>query len=628
MQYSTNSNFSMLKSLFLPALLCLFLLNAHAQTLTIPPRVTQSYTNGTRLMNGKPGKNWWQNRARYEINVQVAPPDKLVSGIEHITYFNNSPDKLDSLNMKLIVNIHRGTRRNATPEQGVTVDELKINGAPAKWDNAAATTTNYMLPLPKPLMPKDSVKMDITWHFEIADGKDRDGAIDPNTYFLAYFYPRISVYDDYQGWDTQPHNGALEFYNDFNDYTLNVTAPKNFIVWATGTLKNAGQVLQPEYAKRLEASLTSDSTIHIATPKDLSAKNITAQKATNTWTFTSKNITDVVAAISDHYNWDAASVEIDSISHRRVSAEAAYDDAAEDFHHSVQFSRFSLKWFSNNWPGVPYPFEKSVAVQGFADMEYPMMMNDSHQTDLTFAQLVQQHEQAHTYMPFYMGINESRYAFMDEGWATTFEYLIGISTKGQKVADEFYKNFRVNRWIRGNHDQENAIITPSPLVTFGPGNNAYGKSSLSYLALKDYLGDNLFKKALHSYMDNWNAKHPIPWDYFNAMKAGSGKNLDWFFYNWFYTQFYIDLSLDGVSKSGSDYNLLVRNIGGFAVPFDVNVTYADGTTENFHQTPAIWEKDQKNITLKVKAAKAIKEVMLDGGIFVDANAADNKWTAN
>ncbi len=159
-------------------------------------------------------------------------------------------------------------------------------------------------------------------------------------------------------------------------------------------------------------------------------------------------------------------------------------------------------------------------------MEYPMMINDSHISDLVFAELVQDHEQAHTYFPFYMGTNESRYGFMDEGWATTLEYLIGISERGQKSADEFYKSFRVNRWIHGAHDKENPIITPNPDITFGVGNNEYGKPSLSYLALKDMLGDKTFRKALHNYMNNWNGKHPIPWDYFYSMQKGSGKDLD------------------------------------------------------------------------------------------------------
>ena len=382
-------------------------------------------------------------------------------------------------------------------------------------------------------------------------------------------------------------------------------------------------VLQPDVVKRFNTSLTSDSTIHIATSQDLASSTITAQNATNTWMWSAKNISDMTVGVSNHYNWDGASVVVDDKANRRVSMQAAYPDASEDFKHSVQFGLNSLRYFSTKWPGVPYPFEKSTAFQGFADMEYPMMINDSHEENLGFAQLVQDHEQAHTYFPFYMGINESRYAFMDEGWATTFEYLIGIEEKGQQAADEFYKQFRVNGWIKSSHDRENPIITPSPDVTYGAGNNAYGKPSLSYLALKDYLGDDLFKKALHTYMENWNGKHPIPWDYFNSMSNGSGKDLNWFFYNWFYTPSYIDLELSKVASSGTNYTLNIKNTGGFAIPFNVNVTYADGTTGTFHQTPAVWEKDQKQITVNIKAPKEAKGFTLDGGIFVDATPKNN-----
>jgi aminopeptidase N len=294
----------------------------------------------------------------------------------------------------------------------------------------------------------------------------------------------------------------------------------------------------------------------------------------------------------------------------------------------VQFGRNALGWFSHNWPGVPYPFPKMTAFQGFADMEYPMMVNDSHTGDLKFAQLVQDHEIAHTYFPFYMGINESRYAYMDEGWATTYELLIGKTETDVKHAEEFYKQFRVDYWI---HDKSTAedlpVITPSSEVRQGYGNNAYGKPSLSYLALKDMLGDELFKKAIHTYMNNWHGKHPIPWDYFNSMNAGSGRNLNWFFNNWFFTNYYDDLALENVTKTAAGYKADVKNVGGFVIPFDVKVTYADGKTESFHQTPAVWEKNQKQIAIMVKTTKAIKSVELDNGIFMDADESNNKWTA-
>jgi aminopeptidase N len=226
-----------------------------------------------------------------------------------------------------------------------------------------------------------------------------------------------------------------------------------------------------------------------------------------------------------------------------------------------------------------------------------------------------------------MGINESRYAFMDEGWATTFELLIGTSEVGKEKAEALYKNFRVDRWI---HDASTAedqpVITPSSELRGGYGNNSYGKPSLSYFALKDMLGDALFKKALHGYMDRWHGKHPIPWDYFNSMSNITGKNLDWFFNNWFFTNYYIDLSLKSVTKAAGGYTATIKNIGGFVVPFDVKVTYADGSAESIHQTPAVWEKNQKQITVDLKTNKAIKSVTLDGGIFMDADESNNTWS--
>jgi Peptidase family M1 domain len=605
-------------------------LEAGAQTLTMPPEIQKAYSNDTRSLSGKPGSKYWQNHGRYTISLTVMPPDNTIRGMEQITYFNNSPDTLSHLNMKLIVNVHRSGGRSgvADTSAGIKVDEIVIRGVKTPWDNNGAITTNQMVDLSEPLMPHDSIKLDIAWHYNLSHRPGRDGVIDSTSFYIAYFYPRISVYDDYKGWDTQPHTGSLEFYNDFNDYNVNVTVPKDFMVWATGTLQNPSEVLQPDVADRLQQSMTGDSTVHVAAMQDWAGKKVTAQNASNTWKWSASNVSDIAMGISDHYDWDAASVIVDNKTGRRVSMQAAFADSAQDFHHSVQFGRYSLAWFSNNWPGVAYPYPKSTAFQGFADMEYPMMINDSHAPDLGFAELVQDHEQAHTYFPFYMGTNESRYAFMDEGWATTFEYLIGITEKGQKAADDFYKSFRVTRWIHGSHDKENPIITPSPDVTFGAGNNAYGKPSLSYLALKDLLGDKLFKKALHNYMNNWNGKHPIPWDYFYSMEKGSGQNLDWFFYNWFFTPGYIDLDLSNVDKTAAGYMLHIKNIGGFAVPFDVIATYDDGSNESFHQTPKVWELDQKETSVNIKTGKAVKTLVLEGGIFMDANEKDNTWTAN
>ena len=603
---------------------------ATAQTLYQPRDIKRAFDKGTRAADGRPGPNYWQNRARYDITVQAAPPARDIKGRETITYFNNSPDTLKTLVFRIIQNIHQpGAAREGDASadyltSGVSIDSFAVAGQarPTTW---AGPATVKAVRLPRPLAPHDSVRMQVAWHFPISKESGREGMIDKTTYFLAYFYPRVAVYDDYAGWDRLPFLDSKEFYNDFNDYTLRVQVPANYLVWATGTLQNPRQVLQPAFAKKLEKSMTSDELIHVATAADLTKKNVTAQKPFNTWVWKSTDISDVTFGLSDHYVWDAASVIVDPATKRRASVQAAFADSTKDFHSSVKFGQNALGWFSRNWPGVPYPFPKMTAFQGFADMEYPMMVNDSPVPDLKFAQLVQDHEIAHTYFPFYMGINESRYAFMDEGWATTFELLIGRAENGNAAADDFYRKFRVVNYINDRSTAEDLpIITPSSELKAGYGNNSYGKASLSYLALKDMLGDELFKKCLHEYMGRWHSKHPIPWDYFNTMSNAAGQDLSWFFQNWFFTNNYIDLALTKADKTAQGTAITIKNVGGFAVPVDLKIDYTDGSTETLHRSPEVWHANQQQATVTVPAGKAVRAVSFDHGLYLDADIKNDR----
>ena len=188
-------------------------LHASAQTLTMPSDIQKAYAKGTRSFDGKPGKKYWQNHGHYTISLTVAPPDSTIRGVEQINYFNNSPDTLRSLNMKLIVNVHRtGGRTGKTDTSaGIKVDAIMIRGVKTFWDNTIDTTTNQMVDLHDPLLPHDSIKLNIAWHYKLSRRHGRDGIIDSTSFYIAYFYPRISVYDDYNGWDTQPHTGRWSF---------------------------------------------------------------------------------------------------------------------------------------------------------------------------------------------------------------------------------------------------------------------------------------------------------------------------------------------------------------------------------------------------------------------------------
>jgi hypothetical protein len=642
----------MLRYLY-PILLAGFLAHpAFAQTpaskndirLYVPRDVQFAYKNGTRSADGRPGPGYWQNSGRYEISIEANPPDRLVRGSEKITYFNNSPDTLKLIVIRLTVNVHKpgAVRQNAEDSSylnpGIHIDSYAENGHERPWRNQENDGTWRNVRLATPLLPHDSVRLDVSWHYLASLKSNREGMIDSTTYFLAYSYPRVAVYDDYRGWDRMDFTDVQEFYNDFNDYILQVKVPKNFVVWATGDLLDPDEVLQPAYARKLATSYRSDGITRIASPAEIAGGSVTAQHPFNTWTWKADHITDMAFALSDHFAWDASSVVVDDATGRRASVQSAYNDTARDYHHMVEFGRHSLDWLSHHWPGVAYPFPKTTIVQGYADMEYPMMVNDNTTEDLNFSRFVAEHEIAHSWFPFYMGINESRYGFMDEGWATTFELLISRADLGEEKADENYKNFRVNYYTYDASAEEDLpIVTPANTMTgISYGTNAYGKPSLAYFAVKDLLGDDLFGKCLHAYMERWHGRHPIPWDFFNSFDDVSGKNLNWFWNNWFFSNNYIDIGVDSVKPieltSGNQAEKVVevniRNTGGFAIPLDIVIGYSDGSTLSRHLKPDVWERGRSPISVAVAVdkKKTVASIQLKTGIFVDANPADNKWT--
>jgi len=595
----------------------------------------QALARGTRSASGAPGPRYWQNHARYAIDVSVAPPDRTVRGTERIVYQNASPDTLKALDFKLILNVHRpgAARMFATGEAyltpGISVDSFAVNGRTARWPADAATGINLSVPLERPLAPGDSVRLDLGWHYELSREAGREGMIDTTSLFMAYFYPRVAVYDDVDGWDTMDFNDRQEFYSDFNDYDVTVRVPANFVVWGTGTLVEPGSVLQQGALSRYQASLEASAPVRIATGADTRAGRVTAQGASNVWRFRARNVPDVAFGISDHFEWDGTSVVVDDARHRRASVQAAYADSSADFHHMARWMAGALDHFSHRWPGVPYPYEKMTVVMGGADMEFPMMANDASDGDTTITHFVASHEVAHTYMPFYMGVNETRYAFMDEGWATTFEYFYNQRTMGTTAADALFRQFRVAPWITDPSPGEDVpIITASDVISgVAYARNSYGKAALGYIAARDLLGDERFAAGLHAYMRAWNGKHPRPWDFFHGFAAAAGENLDWFWRAWYFESSWVDRAVRGVQRAAGGYAVTVENVGGMPAPFDLVLTYTDGTTERLHQTPRVWKNDPRRAVVHVNTSRTLRALEIDGGIWMDATPADNRWTA-
>jgi hypothetical protein len=596
--------------------------------LPVPLNIEQAIRKGSRTADGLPGKNYWQNGADYTIRVRFNSDTRLVSGTEYIVYTNHSPDTLKQLLFKLYPNVYqKGAIRSfpikpADLSDGVSVTNLMINQTSHPVDKQPAGT-NWRVPF-SPILPGDSVRVSLDFSYTLNMGShNRTGAIDSSAFFIAYFFPRIAVYDDIDGWNNYPYIGSEEFYNDFCHFNVEITVPGDYMVWATGDLKNKREVLSPKYIDRLAASETSNGLVKIIDSADLAAKDIPNKNALNTWKFEAGNVTDFVFALSNHYLWYATSVEVDKTSKRRTRVDVAFNPAHKDYFDVIHYARKTVDGMSYQFPKWPFPYPHETVIDGLDQMEYPMMVNDNPLKDHEEEIELTDHEIFHTMFPFYMGINETKYAFMDEGWATIGEWILS-----PLIDTSIRDNYGMEAYNRTGGKESDLPITNLSTQVTGDAYylNSYPKPALGYLYVKDMLGDAAFLGGLHQYIRQWNGKHPMPLDFFYSMNTGSGKNLNWFWKRWFYDGGYPDLAIASVKNTGNEWQVTVENIGTKPLPVELTIFFQDGSTQKIHRDISCWEKENKTVLLTFNASKKVTRISL-GGLYVpDVNKKDNEWT--
>lgn len=316
----------------LTILFLLSILNGFGQiSLPVPKNLQATYTKGTRTQDGKPGISYWQNKADYLIKVNFDPKTRLLNGVVDIDYTNNSPDSLSEVYFKLYPNFYRkGNIRNmkinaADVSDGVQIQKLSINQQEQGKGQWQIDGTNMVVQTPK-LLSKQTIHFTITYSYVLNKGSHvRTGEVDSGAFFIAYFFPRIAVYDDIDGWNQHPYLGVEEFYNDFCHFNAEITVPGDYEVWATGNLKNASEVYLPKIVERITAAGLSDKVTDITTPADRKAGAITTPAATHTWKFEADSVTDIAMGISNHYIWQASSLVADPLTKRRVRVDAVYN---------------------------------------------------------------------------------------------------------------------------------------------------------------------------------------------------------------------------------------------------------------------------------------------------------------
>lgn len=598
--------------------------------LFLPRNFEASYNKGIRSSDGNPGPNYWQNRSDYKIQVELNPKKNEVKGIQETTYYNNSPDSLKMIRVKLQHDLYKkGGQRadDVDPKDitdGVEINKLEINGSAVPNAKQRRHDSFLDIRLASPLAPKASLKMTVSWQFKMPKdpGATRECVCADGTYFIPYFYPEIAVYDDLHGWADAPYNGLQEFYHDFSNYDVKITLPKGYAAWATGEWQNAADMLQPQILERWNKAHSSSDIVPIFSEAEIKGGKVFQKAKKNVFHFIATDIPDFTFAVSNQYNWDATSVVVDDKTGRRTFISAAYDSKSNDFKKVARIAADGVRLMSTYLPGYPFPYPCLTIFNGNDGMEYPMMVNDASTSDEGVMGLTI-HESAHTYFPFMMGINEQYYAWMDEGWANFFEHFTSDSltnTKSQIWGGGFGNDWDVPPMVPSKNINGNTYWFES-----------YTRPQLAYTQLLDHLGYETFHKCMTAYMDRWKSKHPGPYEFFNTFNDVSGQNLNWFWKPWFFEFGYPDLAINSVARldnatGGNQQVIYVDNKGNIPVPINLTLYYTDGSKETRHETAGIWkDPGRKTAQFETTVGKTLKKVTLGGKTIPDVRQKDNSW---
>ncbi|UCF62784.1 MAG: M1 family metallopeptidase [bacterium] len=605
---------------------------SQSSELYIPRNILQACEKGTRTFDGKPGPQYWQNSADYDIRVFFDPVTLQLQGEEKIIYYNQSPDTLKQLVLYLLSDFYKkGNARDydidpSDESDGIILQQILLNGnqidLSPKSDSIDRRHSSLIIALSTPLFPSDSLQLDIRWASVVNRNSHlRTGAVDSSSCFTAYFYPRVAVYDDIDGWNYFKYRGETEFYNDFGNFQLSVTVPANFKVWATGQLQNAEDVLSPAVYRRYRLAWLSDTIVHIVDSTFLHQDKKIPVDKTQTWKFKAERVSDMAFATSDHYLWDASSLLVDPENGRRVLVEAAYNKHSEDYYNTAVIARKAVDMMSRELPGIPFPYPKITIFNGLDEMEYPMMVNLLSYADHHSSIRVTIHEIFHTYAPFYCGINETRYAWMDEGITTFATTILTSALDGPENARlSFYEEYLENA---GSFNDLPLFITSDYLKKPIYNIIYYTKTAAFLLVLQDLLGEKLFQEALHEFMTRWEGRHPTPYDLFYTLMYVSGQDLNWLITPWFFEFGYVDLAIREVSVEGSSDQILIERIGLCPAPVHLRIIYADGETEMVRHNAAIWKEGKKSFLFNRTHSRRIKSIEILNTTLIEADMSNN-----
>ncbi|MBT8335358.1 MAG: M1 family metallopeptidase [Gemmatimonadetes bacterium] len=633
---------------------------------------------------GAPGYAYWQQQADYVIEARLDADEHLLYGSERVTYHNNSPDRLGFLWLQLDQNVRSIEHSRTYQAQGALAEEMSeafrrfVGVEPFDGGHDIARVqlvldgqlvdadyringTVMRIDLPDGLEPGSMVEFEIDWSFRIPDrgrgGKELVG--DGWIYEMAQWFPRMSVYDDVNGWQTEQFLGRGEFYLAFGDYDVTLTVPWDHVVDATGLLQNPDEVLTDVQIARLEEAYTSEEPRFIVAAEEVGDPDARrVREGMATWRFVAENVRDFAWVSSRAFVWDAAGYSYPD-DDRVIQVHSLYPREAMPLWDKVSTRATIQTLKTYGRMAFEYPYPKAINVNGpQGGMEYPMVAfcGVRPQPDGSYSEGAERslisvtiHEVGHNWFPMIVASDERKWTWMDEGLNTFLQYYGeqdyaetycgGVWTQSSGCTYPSRRGPAPNIVSYMRDPDQVPIMTESDLIHKDFGNNGYAKPATGLQMLREHVLEvDAFDDAFGDYSKNWAFKHPQPADFFRSMEEGAGENLSWFWRGWFYGTHTNDQAIVAVtsqpaeellddSERGRFYvRVRVDNLGGMVMPLEIEATLEDGSTVRFDLPVDVWRNNELTFTKGFFVDQPVTQVVVDPDeAFADVDRDNNVW---
>ncbi len=525
------------------------------------------------MLNGQTER--WQQKVKYEMNVEMDVNRNIFQGTQKLHYTNNSPDTLlrafyhlyfNAFQPNSMMDVRSRTisdpdRRVLDRIQNLTPDEigflnvktLSMNGKKVVFEHVESILE---VDLKEPILPGQTVVFDMEFEGQVPlqvrrSGRDNAEGI---RYSMAQWYPKIAAYD-VRGWHSNPYIGR-EFYGNFGDFDVKITIDKSYILGGTGYLQNANEI----------GHGYEDDGVKVPNPK---GKNLT-------WHFIAPNVHDFVWAADTKYTHEKVKMPNGPMVHFLY---VKNEKTEENWSKLKGYTTDAIQYMSDTFGKYPYD-QYSVVQGGDGGMEYPMATLITGHRNLRSLVGVTVHELIHSWYYGVLGFNESSEPWLDEGfttWGTSVVMDAVFDKNPNFIQDGSYKSYF--RLAKAGYEEPLSTHADHYNLNSAYGPGTYNKGAVFVEQLAYVIGKDNFDKAMLRLWNDWQFKHPNGNDVIRVMEKVSGLELDWYYDYFIASTKTIDYGVNSVEAAGDNTKITLERFGLMPMPIDMVVTYVDGSQE-------------------------------------------------